>query len=188
MTYQIRLPQSFTSTKQLITCSSTDDEVLGEVDTPNTVEAADERLSRGLVDSCNDWADEVRAKSLLIQRRGDEVRHGLWADVALLAQAVHVYFVAEEVRDGSNICGESRQTQKDVAILEDLGEVVGDCEGLHAEAEIASNGHAVLANHGYRGAAVYAYVRGDGVGEGASKPYLLRTVTTVGVSYVYTTS
>ena len=39
-----------------------------------------------------------------------------------------------------------------------LGEVVGDCEGLETEAEIAGYGYAVLAGHGHAGAAIWERV------------------------------
>ncbi len=38
---------------------------------------------------------------------------------------------------------------------EDLGEVVGDCEGLEAEAKVAGDGYAVFSDHCYAGAAIY---------------------------------
>ena len=152
--YQIRLPQSFACTKQLVARRSADNEVLRKVNAPNAVEPADERLPRCLVDTRDDGADKVRTEPLLIQRRRDEVGHGLGRDVALLAQAVHVDFVAEQVGHGRHVGGESRQAQEYVAVLEDLGEVVRYCERLHAEAEIAGDGYAVLAHHGHTGAAV----------------------------------
>lgn len=69
--------------------------------------------------------------------------------MALFAQAVHVDLVAEEVRDGVNIGCKARQAKiGGGSEVEDLGEVVGDGQGLHAQAEVAGYGDAVLAHHG----------------------------------------
>lgn len=152
--YQVWLPQSLASSEQLIARCSADNEILGEVDATNAVKPTDKRLPCGLVDPCNHRADKVWAEALLIQRRRHEVRHGLRADVALFAEPVHVDFVAEEIGDSRDIGGETCQAEEDVAVLEDLGKVVRDGEGLHAESQIAGYGNAVLAHHGYRGAAV----------------------------------
>ncbi|KAJ8105932.1 hypothetical protein OPT61_g9875 [Boeremia exigua] len=147
-----RLP--FARAEQLVARGAADDKVLGEVDAADAVEAADERLPRRLVDACDDGADKVRAEALLVQRRRDEVGHGLGRDVALLAQAVHVDLVAEEVRDGGHVGGESCQAKKYVAVLEDFGEVVRHGERLHAQPQVARDGDAVLADHGHAGSAV----------------------------------
>jgi hypothetical protein len=154
LTHQIRLPQSLASTEQLIARCSTNDEVLRKVDAPNAVKPTDERLPTRLVDTRNHRTNEVRAEAFLIQTRAHEVRHGLGADVAFLAEAIHVDFVAEEVGHGVDVGGEAREAEEDVAVLEDLGEVVGHGEGLHAEAQVARYGYAVLADHGHAGAAV----------------------------------
>lgn len=82
--YQIRLPKAFTGTKQLVAGSAADDEVLGEVDAPNAIEPADERLACRAVDSRYDWTDEVWTKSLLVQARRHQVCECLWRDVAFL--------------------------------------------------------------------------------------------------------
>lgn len=75
--------------------------------------------------------------------------------MALLAQAVHVDLVAEEIRDGVDVgCETSQAEVGGGSVVEDLGEVVGDCQGLHAQAEIAGNGDAVLADHGDTGTAI----------------------------------
>lgn len=76
-------------------------------------------------------------------------------DIAFLAQAVHVDLVAEEVRDGVDIGGETSQAEVEGwGVVEDLGEVVGDGQGLHAQAEVAGDGDAVLAHHGDTGTAI----------------------------------
>jgi hypothetical protein len=181
--YQIWLPQPLASTEQLVARCSTDNEVLRKVDAPNAVKAANEWLSRRLVDSRNHRADKVGAESLLVQRRRHEVGHGLGGDVALLAQAVHVDFVAEQVRDGVDIGGEACQSEEDVAVLEDLGEVVGHGEGLHAETQVAGDGDTVLAHHGHGGTTVYSCVRRKPRGGGGRTLYLLRKAKTVAVSY-----
>lgn len=75
--------------------------------------------------------------------------------MALLAQAIHVDLVAEEVRDGIHVGCEASQTEiGGGGVVEDLGEVVGDGQGLHAQAEVAGNGDAVLAHHGDTGTAI----------------------------------
>ncbi len=73
----------------------------------------------------------------------------------LLAQAVHVDLVAEQVRHGRHVGRQARQAQEHVvAVLEDLGEVVGHGQGLQAQAQVAGYGYAVFADHGHAGAAV----------------------------------
>ena len=63
--------------------------------------------------------------------------------------------VSEELRDGLDVCREAREAEVDLRTVgEDLGEVVADGQGLEAEAQVAGDGHAVLADHGYAGAAV----------------------------------
>jgi hypothetical protein len=183
MPYQIWFPQPLASTEQLVARCSTDNEVLCKVDAPNAVEAADEWLPRRLVDSRNHGADKVGAEPLLVQRRRHKVGHGLGRDVALLAQAVHVDFVAEQVRDGVDVGGEACQSEEDVAVLEDLGEVVGHGEGLHAETQVAGDGDAILAHHGHGGTTVYRRVRREPRGGGGGTLYLLRMAKTAAVSY-----
>jgi hypothetical protein len=183
-THQVRLPQTLARSKQLIARCSTDNKVLGKVNAPDAVEAANEGLPRRLVDAGNHRADKVRAEPLLVQRRRDEVGHGLRRDVALFAQPVHVDFEAEEVGDGGDIGGEARQAQEDVAVLEDLGEVVRDGEGLHAKTEIAGYGDAVLAHHGHTGAAICWGVRGSDMSCDCGRWYLLRRVRTATISCV----
>lgn len=153
-TYHIRLPQTLTHAKELLRRGSRHDKVLGKVDAADAVEAADEGLARLGVEAGDDGGDKVGAEAALVERRGDEVGKGSGRDGALLAQAVHVDLVAEDVAHGADVGGQARQAEEDVAVLEDLGEVVGDGEGLEAEAEIACDGDAVLADHGDGGAAV----------------------------------
>jgi len=74
--------------------------------------------------------------------------------LALLAQAVHVDLVTEQLADGLDIGGETSQAKVYVAVVEDLREVVGDSQGLETEAEIAGDGDTVLADHGNTGTAV----------------------------------
>lgn len=64
--YQICLPQSFTRPEELVTRSARHDEVLGEIDAPNTVKATDKGLSRRMIYACNDWADKIWTESLLV--------------------------------------------------------------------------------------------------------------------------
>lgn len=66
MTYQVWFPQALTGTEQLIAGGSTDNEVLGEIDTADAVEATDEGLPRRVVDSSNDRTDEPRTKPSLV--------------------------------------------------------------------------------------------------------------------------
>ena len=108
-----------------------------------------------MVDPRHDRADEIRAKPLLVQTARHQVGHGLRRDLALLAQAVHVYFVAEEIRHGGDVGGESREPEVDVAVGEDFWEVIRYREGLEAEAQVAGYGDAVFADHGDAGAAVW---------------------------------
>lgn len=44
------------------------------------------------------------------------------------------------------------------AVREDLGEVVADRQRLHAQSQVARDRHAVLADHGYAGSAVWSGV------------------------------
>lgn len=107
-----------------------------------------------MVDAGNHGADEIRPEALFVQAARDQVGHGLGRDLAFLAQAVHVNFVAEEIRHGRYVRGEARQPQVYVAVAEDFGEVVGYGQGLHPEAEVARDGHAVFTDHSYAGTAV----------------------------------
>jgi len=155
-TYQIRLPQILAHAKQLIRRRAAHNKVLGKVNAPDAVEAADEGRARLGVQAGDNGADKVRAEAPLVQRAADEVGKGARRDRPLLAQAVHIGLVAEEVRDGGHIRREPREPEEHVvAVLEDLGEVVGHGERLHAQAQIAGDGHAVFADHGDTGAAVY---------------------------------
>ena len=74
--------------------------------------------------------------------------------MTLLTQAVHVDLVTEQLADSLDIGGETSQAKVHIAVVEDLGEVVGDGQGLETEAEIAGDGDTVLANHGNAGTAV----------------------------------
>lgn len=67
-TYQIRLPETLAGTEELVACGSADNEILGEIDTANAVKAADERLPRCWVDTCQHGADEVGTKALFVKR------------------------------------------------------------------------------------------------------------------------
>lgn len=67
--------------------------------------------------------------------------------------------VSEELRDGLHIGRQAGQAQVHLrAVGEDLGEVVADGQRLHAEAQVASDGHAVFADHGDAGTAVWGIV------------------------------
>lgn len=125
ITYQVGLPQALAHAEELLGGGAGDDEVLGEVDAADGVEAADEGL-RGLgVEAGDDGADEVGAEAALVEGGGDEVGEGGGGDAALLAQAVHVDLVPEQVRHRRHVRGEAREAEEDVAVLEDLREVVG---------------------------------------------------------------
>lgn len=154
LSYQIRLPQSLTHAKELLRGRTRDNKVLGKVNAAYAIETADEWLPRLGVEASNDGTDKVWAESAFVERRRDEVSEGGGSNLALLTQAIHVDLVAEQVADGADIGSEAREAHKDVAVAEDLGEVVGDGQGLHAETEIAGDGYAVLADHGNAGAAV----------------------------------
>src|SRR5438552_13640351 len=71
VSHQIGFPQPFTSPKELVTCRPAHDEVFRVVDTPNAIKAANKRLSCGVIDSRNHGADEVGAKSPLVEARTD---------------------------------------------------------------------------------------------------------------------
>lgn len=153
-TYHVRFPQVLAHAEQLLRRRARDDEVLGKVDTSYAIKAADERLPRLGIQAGDDGADEPGAEAALVEARADEVGEGAGRDVALLAEAVEVHLVAEEFGDARHVGREASEAQEDVAVLEDLGEVVGHGERLHAEAEVAGYGDAVLADHGDGGAAV----------------------------------
>jgi hypothetical protein len=153
-TYKVWLPQALAHAKELLRRRTRDNEILGEVDTANTIESADERLASGGVEASDHGADEVRAKTLLVEARGDEVGEGARGDGALLTQTIHICLVAEEIAHGVDIGGQAGETEEDVSVLEDLGEVVGHGEGLETETEIAGNGDAVLADHSHTGATI----------------------------------
>lgn len=154
-THQVGFPETLAHAEELLGGGAADDEVLGEVDAADGVEAADEGGAGLGVEAGDDGADEVGAEAALVEGGGDEVGEGGGGDGALLAQAVHVDLVAEQVRDGGHVGGEAGEPEEDgVAVLEDLGEVVGHGQGLQAEAQVAGDGHAVLAYHGHAGAAV----------------------------------
>ena len=153
--YQVWLPESFTRPEQLVTGSPAHDKVFCKIDTSNTVKAADERLSRGMVDAGNHWTNKVRAESFLIQCRAHKVRHGLRGYGSLLAQAVEVHFVTKEIGDSGDVGSKASEAEVDRAVGEYFGEGIGDCEGLHAQAQVAGDGDAVLADHGDAGTAVW---------------------------------
>ena len=153
-TYQVRLPQAFAHAKQLLRSRAADNKVLGKVYAPDAIETANEGLAGLGLESGHDGRDEVWPEAALVQARRNEVRKGPRRDVALLAQSVQVNLVAEKIRDGRHVGSEPRQPQEYVAVLKHFGEVVGDGEGLEAEAEIAGDGDAVLADHGDTGASV----------------------------------
>lgn len=155
-THKIRLPQTLTHAKQLLRRRPTDNKVLCKINAPNTIKPADKWLARLGVQPRNDGGDKPRTEAALVQGGRYKVGKGAGGDLALFAEAVHVYFVAEEVRDGGHVGGEAGEAEEDVvAVLEDFGEVVGDGEGLEAEAEVAGYGYAVFAYHCYAGAAVW---------------------------------
>lgn len=64
---QSLLPQSLTSTEQLIARRAADNKVLGKVDAPDTVEAADEWLARLRVESCDYGGYEPGPETLLVE-------------------------------------------------------------------------------------------------------------------------
>jgi hypothetical protein len=155
LTYQIRFPQPFTRPEQLITRRPRHDKILSEINAANTVKPAYEWLPGRMVDSCQHRTDEERPKPPLIQTATDEVGERLGRDLSFLAETVHVDFVAEEVGDGAHVgreAGESEVAGR--CVVEDLGEVVRDGEGLQAETEIAGYGHAIFADHCNAGAAI----------------------------------
>ncbi|KAK5624684.1 hypothetical protein RRF57_000400 [Xylaria bambusicola] len=116
------LPKTLAHAEQLFRGGAANDEVLGEIDAADGVEAADEGGAGLGVEASDDGAHE---------RRGDEVGKGGRGDGTLLAQTVHVHLVAEQVRHGRHVRRQARQTQEDiVAVLEHLGEVVGYRQGL----------------------------------------------------------
>lgn len=71
MTYQILLIQTLTGTKQLLASRPAHDEILCKVDTPDTIETADERLPCCVVDARHDGADEEGSEPSLVERRAD---------------------------------------------------------------------------------------------------------------------
>jgi len=74
-----------------------------------------------------------RSKPLLVQTRADEVCQRPWARAPFLAQPVHVDTVAERVGDGANVGREAREAEeRRRRVLEDLGKVVREGEGLEA--------------------------------------------------------
>lgn len=124
-TNQVCLPKTFAHAKKLLRRGTGDDEVLCKIDTANAIEATDEGLARRRVESCHDGADKVGSEAALVEARGDEVGEGARGDGSLLAEAVHVGLVAEEVADGIDVRGEAGEAEEDVlAVLEDLREVV----------------------------------------------------------------
>lgn len=130
VTHHIRLPQTLAHAKELLRGGTRHNEVLGKVDAADAVEAADEGLAGLGIEASDDGGDEVGTEAFLVEGRGDQVGKSAGGDVALLAQAVHVGLVAEDVTDGVDVGGQAGQAEEDVAVLEDLGEVVGDGEGL----------------------------------------------------------
>lgn len=156
MTHQIRLPETLASTKQLITSCTADNKILGKVDTSDTIKPANERLASCMIDSRNDRRYKIRAESSLVQTRADEVRQRLGGDVSFFTEAVHVDLVAEQIGNGGYVGCEARETEiGGWCVVEDLGEVVGDRQGLHTESEIAGDCDAVFSHHGHTGTAIY---------------------------------
>jgi hypothetical protein len=154
-TYQIGFPETLAHAEELFGRGAADDEVLGEVDAADGVEAADEGAAGLGVEARDHGADEVRAEAALVQGGGHEVGEGAGGDGPLLPQPVHVHLVPEQVGHRGDVGRQPRQAQEHaVAVLEDLGEVVGDGQGLQAETQVAGYRHAVLAYHGDCGAAV----------------------------------
>ena len=102
-TYKIRLPQTLTHAKQLIGRRPADNKVLCEINAPDAIKPADERLARFGLQSRDDRTDKVRAEALLVQRAADQIGEGARGDVPLLAQAVEVGLVAEEIRHGGHV-------------------------------------------------------------------------------------
>lgn len=67
--------------------------------------------------------------------------------------------VSEELGNGLDVGREACETKVHLgAVGEDLGKVVADSEGLEAEAQIAGDGDAVLADHGNAGTAVLGLI------------------------------
>lgn len=161
---QPRLPQRLAHPVELVRGGARHHKVLGKVDAANRVKGADEGGVRACVDAGHDGRCEVGPKALLIQARADQIRQHLRLDLALLPQPVHVDAEAEELAEAYDVGGETGQAEEDVAIGEDLGEVGGDSERLQAQAQVARDGHAVLAHHGDAGAAIDF----KGVGHGSS--------------------
>lgn len=160
-THQIRLPQTLAHAEELLGGGAADDEVLGEVDAADGVEAADEGAPRLGLEPGDDGADEPGAEAALVQGRGHEVREGGRRDPPLLPQPVHVHLVPEHVRHGRHVRRQARQAQEHVLpVLEDLREVVRHRERLHAQPQVARDRHAVLAYHRYAGAAVCCVSKG----------------------------
>ena len=131
----------------MVTGRTTDNEILRKINAPNTIKPADKWLSTLLIDACHNRTDEVRTESLLVERTGDQIGHRRRRDVALLAETVHVDFIAEEIGDCGDVGGKASETQVDIAVGEDLGEVVRDGEGLETETEIAGYGNTILSDH-----------------------------------------
>lgn len=164
-TYQIRFPKPFTSAKQLITRRAGHDKVLCKINTPNTVEPTNKRLPLLALllrrhNPRHHGAHKPRPEPLLVQTRADQVGHRAGTYLPLLAQAVHVDFVAHQVRHRGDVGGQAREPDVQVrAVGEDLGKVVRDGEGLEAEAEVAGDGDAVLARHREAGSAIWMVSR-----------------------------
>lgn len=133
LTHQVWLPQTLTGAKKLLARCPTDNEVLCEIDTADGIEPADEWLPGCVVDSGHHRTDKIRTKPPLVQGRADQIGKCLRGDMSFLTEAVHVDFVAEEIRNCSNVCCKTSQAKVDRgSVVEDLGEVVGYSQGLHA--------------------------------------------------------
>lgn len=75
--------------------------------------------------------------------------------MSLLSESVQVNLVTKEIGHGDNVGRKAGQAKvHGRGVVEDLGEVVGDGYGLHAETEIAGDCNAVLARHGDAGTAI----------------------------------
>ena len=177
---EVRLPEALACAEELVRGGAGNDEVFGEIYASDRVESrkaycqirkleistavsfpsvlyipTNKRLPRSLVDARDHGTHKPRAKPPLVQTTAHQIGERLRTDISLFPQPVHVDFVSEELADGADVGREPREAEVDLrAVGEDFGEVVGDGEGLEAEAQVAGDGYAVLAYHCYAGAAV----------------------------------
>jgi hypothetical protein len=123
--HQIWFPQPLTRPEQLVARGSRNDKILRKINASNTVEPADERLSGGMIDSRQHRTHKERPKPSLVETAADQVRKRLGRDLSLLAEPVHVDFVAEEVGDCAHVGREA--SEPEVArrgVVKDLGKVI----------------------------------------------------------------